>query len=342
MDGPEIRSRWQEIARRASHRHREYANSRNMATTLHLLTGILGSGKTSVLRHLLDAPLPNARVGVVVGEFADEGFDGELLQETSAQIREVSGGVVRVGASPYVEAVRSFLWEGNCSVLFVETSGVADIGQIAGALLSDELVAREAVLGPSITVLDGGAFRAHDTHFHDQLWAQIAAADVVLINKTDKISDMGLEEIRERVLERQPRARVLFCYMGQVRRREVFGPVEEGFRSALVGVAGRTDTAPAEFESFVYESELICFDRIAFGHLLLNLPGERIARFKGCVRSYDGTHGLNGLPGQLDWVNEPAKGPTRIAFIGLELERRRETITALLDEALASQQEETR
>ena len=247
-----------------------------MSTTLHLITGILGSGKTSVLRHLLDGPLVDARVAVVVGEFADEGFDGDLLRGGAAVVKEVSGSVVRVGASPYVEAVRSFLWEGEITDLFIETSGVADIGQIGAALLGDKLVMREASLGRSITVLDAGAFRSHDTHFHDQLWAQIEAADVVVVNKTDKVSEEGLDGIRSRILERQPGARVLFCYMGQVRRREVFDPVPEGFRSALLDVAGREDTGPAEFESFVYESDLICFDRVAFGHLLLNLPGQRL------------------------------------------------------------------
>jgi len=313
-----------------------------MATTLHLLTGILGAGKTSVLRHLLDSPLVDSRIAVVVGEFAAEGFDGRLLEETGATIRELQGDTLKVGGSPYVSAVRSLLTTMNPSSIFLETSGVADIGKIAGALCEDKGVMSQASMGRSITVVDAGACRIHEQHFPDQLWAQIEAADIVAVNKTDKAMESDLDEIREKVLKRQPKARVLFCYMGQVRRREVFEPVPDDFRSALLDIAGREDTAPADFESFIYRSDLICFDRAAFGHLLLNLPGKRIARFKGVVRSYDHSHGLNGIPGQLDWENQTVGGPTRIAFIGLGLTARRPTISALLDEALLSQQEDRR
>jgi len=314
----------------------------SMTTTLHLLTGILGSGKTSVLRHLLDSPLVDSRIAVVVGEFADEGFDGRLLDETGATIQELTGDPIRVGASPYVSAVRKLLTATKPSSIFVETSGVADIGKIGGALCEDHGVMSQATMGRSIAVVDAGAFRLHERHFPEQLWAQVEAADIVAVNKTDKAMESDLNEIRRKILKRQPNARVLFCYMGQVRRREVFEPVPEDFRSALLDVAGRQDTAPADFESFIYRSDLICFDRADFGHLLLNLPGKRIARFKGVVRSYDRSHGLNGIPGQLDWENQTVGGPTRIAFIGLGLTARRDTISALLDEALLAQQEDRR
>ena len=61
-----------------------------MAVTLHIITGILGSGKTSTLRHLLSIPSPDGATAIVVGEYAEEGFDAAMLRETGAEIAQVT------------------------------------------------------------------------------------------------------------------------------------------------------------------------------------------------------------------------------------------------------------
>lgn len=310
-----------------------------MSVILNVVTGILGSGKTTVLLHLLDAPGISTKPAVVVGEFAEEGLDGTILANAGATVRQLTATGIGHAATSYVEPVTELVEDGEHPRIFLETSGVANIGRIAHELLSSDL-GGEVRFGPTVTVLDAGAFTIHDTFFPEQLWAQVDVGDVVIVNKTDRVHAGDLEVIRGRVLERNPQARVLFAYMGQVRRAEVLGTQAEGFSARLLGGVGDTHVAP--FESFVYRSKKLCFDRVMFGHKLLNLPGGHIARFKGVLKCWDKSYTVNGLPGQLDWDNTPAQGRTRIAFIGLNLLARQDEITTLLDAELEAQQHDER
>ena len=56
---------------------------------IHVVTGILGSGKTTVLCHLLDVPT-GERVAVVVGEYAEKGLDGDLLRQSGADVIQIT------------------------------------------------------------------------------------------------------------------------------------------------------------------------------------------------------------------------------------------------------------
>lgn len=308
---------------------------------IHVVTGILGSGKTTVLCHLLDVPT-GERVAVVVGEYAERGLDGDLLRQSGADVIQITATGRGQDAKSYLEPVRELVRRRLYRRIFLETSGVTQISEVARDLMNDDEIRAGARLGRSTTVVDCGAFTAHDTHFNRQLWAQIGIADVVVLNKTDKVpQEDTLGALRDRVKAQQPDADVVFAYMGQIRSVRVIGEPPEDFRPALLDVDW-SDDPPAEFESFVYRSDKVCFDRPMFGHKLLNLPGGRVARFKGVLKSYDRTHVVNGLPGQLDWGVGVARGETAIAFIGLGLEARKDDICAVLDAELLRQQDDGR
>ncbi len=309
-------------------------------TKLHIITGILGSGKTSVLKHLLDGTAIDGRSAVVVGEFAEQGFDAEMLKPTGVEIRQIAATGIGAAARPYSEPVADLLGDGNpLAHIFLETSGVAQLDLITRDLFGDEEIRRDTVLGPTIVVLDAGAFEAHDQRFGAQLWAQVDVADVVVVNKTDKANETSLSTIRDRIKARNPAARVQFAYQGQVSRSAVL-TMPEGLAPRLSDDAA-TEGLPADFEAFVYRSKKICYDRLVFGHKLLNPPGgrERIARFKGVLRCWDKTHCVNGMPGQLDWDATPVTGRTSIAFIGLNLAEVKDDICAMLDAELERQQD---
>lgn len=311
-----------------------------MRATFHIVTGILGSGKTSVCKHLLDAPTPHGSPAIVVGEFAEEGFDAQMLKTTGCRVVQVTSTGTGDNAKSYLAPIKQLLAEKGWNPILLETSGVTEIAKVAAELRSDPDVAAALAFGPTVTVLDAGAFRVHDEQFGPQLWAQVDVADVVIVNKTDKANQDSLVDIRARIRANNPDAKVLFAYMGQVVRHEVLGvrEADETFSPRLTRVD--TQDQPAkDFESFIYRSDKVVFDRVMLGHKMLNLPG-RIARFKGVLRSWDRSYCVNGMPGQLDWDNTPVKGKTAIAFIGLGLGEHREAIHRILDDEIESQQDD--
>ena len=305
---------------------------------LQIVTGFLGSGKTTVVRHLVEGP-GDMKIGVVVGEYAADGFDGGMIQSAGATVRQITSTGRGDGSKSYLPAARAFVEERVVSRVIIETSGVTEIARVSQELWADPVVRQGAVFGPTIVVIDAGAFQAHDESFAHQFWSQIDVADFVAINKTDKVPGESLELIRQRIKARNPEAKVQFAYMGQIHRASAMALPYDGFVPRALR-AKWTGVLPPEFEAFVYRTERVCHDRILFGHKLLNLPGGRIARFKGVLRAWDRSHCLNGLPGQLDWDNSHVEGDTRIAFIGLGLAQREPEIRKLLDDELESQKVE--
>lgn len=305
---------------------------------LQIVTGFLGSGKTTCVRHLIEGP-GDVKVGVVVGEYAEDGFDGQMIQASGAMVRQITSTGRGDQSKSYLPAARAFVEENRMTRIIVETSGVTEIARVSQELWADPIVRAGATFGQTIVVIDAGAFAAHDQYFAHQFWGQIDVADFVAINKTDKVPGESLEYIRQRIKQRNPEARVQFAYMGQVHRASALSiPYDNYVPRALR--ATWTGTLPPEFESFVYRSERVCHDRIMFGHKLLNLPGGKIARFKGVLRSWDRSYCINGLPGQLDWDNTPVEGDTRIAFIGLGLAQREAEVRKTLDDELERQKQQ--
>ncbi|TNF26772.1 MAG: hypothetical protein EP329_20705 [Deltaproteobacteria bacterium] len=309
-------------------------------TTLQIITGILGSGKTTCLRHLLEGP-GEIQAGVVVGEYAEDGFDGGMIEASGAMVRQITATGRGDQAKSYLDPVRAFVEEGKFGRVFIETSGVTEIAQVSSELAADPVIARSARFAPTIVVIDAGAFTVHDTHFAPQLWAQLDVADVVVINKTDKAPSASLDAIKRRIQQRNDEARIVYTYMGQVSRGTAMSIPYEEFTPRAIR-ASWEGSLPAEFEAFVYRTSRVCYDRLMFGHKLLNLPGGQIARFKGILRCWDGARSINGLPGQLDWDSTPVTGDTRIAFIGIGLAAREQEICALLDAELERQRDEMR
>ena len=310
-----------------------------MPLTLHIITGILGSGKTSTLRHLLSIPSPDGATAIVVGEYAEEGFDAAMLRETGCEIAQVTATGIGSVAKSYVRPVRDFVEDGEFGRIFLETSGVTEIGQVVEDLLADPVIAAGVEFGTTLVVLDAGAFSTHNTYFGDQLWGQVDVGDTVIVNKTDKAVHESLSDIRKRITEVNPEARVVFSYMGQVNSSDALSREEEDFVPRLLTDKWKGGV-PADFEAFVYRTRKRCYDRLMFGHKLLNLPVGQIARFKGALFCWDKTYCVNGLPGQLDWDNTPVAGKTAIAFIGLGLTDQEETITKILDDELQRQKDE--
>jgi len=311
-----------------------------MAIGIQIITGFLGSGKTSLVRHLVEGP-GAGRVGVVVGEYAEDGFDGQMIQASGATVRQITSTGRGIAASSYLPPARSFVEEGRFDRIIVETSGVTEIAHVSQELAADPEVSKGAVFGPTIVVVDASSFESHDRHFPAQFWSQIDVADIVAVNKTDKVGSEVLEIIRQRVKNRNPEANVQFAFMGQLNRMIASSLPVEGFipRSMRASWEG---VLPAEFESFVYRSHRPCYDRVALGHLMLNLPGGHIARYKGVLRCWDRAYCINGMPGQLDWDNTPVEGDTRVAFIGLGMEARQAEITDRLDKELERQRDAMR
>jgi G3E family GTPase len=170
-----------------------------------ILTGFLGSGKTSFLQHFIEYQTQRSRfVAVIQNEIGAVGLDGKLLDYTVTEIDEAC--VCCSLAGNLKRAVQGILESFSPDYMILETSGLAN-----PLNLLDEMTALDDLLrfDSTVTIVDAANLDAALAHGPIAV-DQIRAADIVVLNKRDVVDESRLEAVRRRVREINPRA-LLFC-----------------------------------------------------------------------------------------------------------------------------------
>lgn len=168
-------------------------------TKLYLLSGFLGSGKTTFVKQLLDHS-GDATVGIIMNEFGKISIDGPILQRGNMELVELNRGSVFCSCLKlsFVEALVN-LSDKELDYVVVESSGLADPSNIGEVLDSfRNLTINDYDYCGSITIVDASRF-LHEVDTIETITKQIECADVSIINKIDRVDEDTLSRIEERV-----------------------------------------------------------------------------------------------------------------------------------------------
>jgi cobalamin biosynthesis protein CobW len=205
-----------------------------------IVTGFLGAGKTTLIRHLL-ANAGGRRLAVIVNEFGDIGIDGELLRGCGdagcPEVVELANGCLCCTvADEFVPALDTILAQAPEHIV-IETSGLALPKPLVQAFHWPAIRNRVTVDGV-IAVVDGMALadgrvaadlealarqRAadnaleHDNPIEEVFEDQIACADLVVLNKCDLLDAAGAAKATAAIASVLPRAvKVITASAGRV------------------------------------------------------------------------------------------------------------------------------
>lgn len=197
-----------------------------------VVTGFLGAGKTTLIRHLLQNP-EGKRLAVVVNEFGDVGVDGDILKSCAIDdcpaenIVELANGCICCTVAddfiPTIEALMAL--EPQPDHILIETSGLALPKPLLQAFEWPEIRSRITVDGV-IAVADSEAVAAgrfaanvaavdaqraaddsldHETPLSEVFEDQISCADIVLLTKPDLAGAEGVAKARQVIADEAPR-----------------------------------------------------------------------------------------------------------------------------------------
>ncbi len=198
-----------------------------------IITGFLGAGKTTLVRHLLENA-QSKRLAVLVNEFGDLGFDGEFLKGcgiagcSEDDVVELPNGCICCTvADDFVPALEKLLNRENPPEhILIETSGLALPKPLVTAFNWPAIRARVTVDGV-IAVVDGPAVAGgqfaddpeamaaqaaqdasvdHDNPLEEVFEDQILCADLILLNKSDLIDAAGRERVKAEIAGHLPKA----------------------------------------------------------------------------------------------------------------------------------------
>ena len=253
-----------------------------------IVTGFLGAGKTTLIRHVL-ANAQGRRLAVIVNEFGDVGIDGEIHKGCSdaacpeENIVELANGCLCCTvADEFVPALDAILAKADVDHIVIETSGLALPKPLVQAFHWPAIKNRVTVDGV-VVVVDGAALadgrvaadlealkrqRAadsalmHDDPVEEVFDDQIACADLVVLNKRDLLDDTGLDRARAAIASALPRnVKVLTTSDGRVDQRLLLG-LGIATENDIANRATRHD-AEAEHDHDDFDSFVVPLDELA-------------------------------------------------------------------------------
>ncbi|MCZ8100068.1 MAG: GTP-binding protein [Burkholderiales bacterium] len=193
--------------------------------------GWLGAGKTTLVNRVLRAA-GGRRIAVLVNDFGDVGIDADLIVSRDGSVMNLAGGCVccAVGSDLLEALVALPDREPPFDLVLLETSGVALPGSVA----------RSARLAPGVAV-DGTVVlvdaetvraRADDRHVGDTVRQQLAAADLLVLNKVDLVPHEAMPALRAWLRAAAPRAAVIEAVESAVPPEVVLGIGDAPLRAA--------------------------------------------------------------------------------------------------------------
>jgi len=163
-----------------------------------LLTGFLGAGKTTLLNHLMSQKHGH-RCAIIINEFGEINIDNQLVVGVDEEILELNNGCLccRVRGDLIKSLEGLFQKQKRFDYVLIETTGLADPSPVVHTFKASDLANRLRLDG-IVTVVDA---RHLEKELHDapEPAAQIAFADVILLNKTDLVSPEDLERVETRI-----------------------------------------------------------------------------------------------------------------------------------------------
>jgi G3E family GTPase len=292
-----------------------------------LVTGFLGSGKTTLIASLLRHP-EMGETAVIVNEIGEVGVDHHLLRRVDERTVLLKNGCLCCTLrGDLADELRDLL--SRCEReeiprfgrVLVETTGLADPAPVVYTLLAEPVIKHHYRLESVIATVDA----LHGLREHES-FRQVAAADTLVVTKTDVVDPAP---VVKRLAELNPAATVVEAAFGNVGPSLVFRSVAYDARRLV----GQRENGHAHHEDEVRAATLVLdgqLDWTAFGiwlTMLLQARGADIFRVKGLLAvGGDGPVLLNGVqhvvhpPEHLDaWPDGDRR--TRIVFIGRGVDR---------------------
>jgi G3E family GTPase len=287
---------------------------------LTVIGGFLGAGKTTLLNHLL-REAGGRRIAALVNDFGALNIDAELIAASAGDTIALANGCVccSIGDDLSRALARVLDAPARFDAIVIEASGVSDPWRIAQVGLADPGLALEAV----IVLLDASAAldQARDPLLADSLERQLRGADLIVVNKIDRVDAAQRRLVREwaaAVAGDTPQIETVQAALPAPLLFGVTLPRKHGARAEHACDSTHPHDHAQEFESWSLQPTAV-LSAPALRRLLREMPAG-VLRLKGLVRSDE--HGwvelqFAGRHGSLRPTQAPASDAAAVVAIAL-------------------------
>lgn len=258
------------------------------AIKVYILTGFVGSGKTTVLNHLLRSDeILSTNPALIINEFGSLGVDGALIEKRDLKRYEINKGSIFCicTKTDFLKALTEIAEDGKHSTLLIEATGIAETCDIESFLDAPHLAGLFEIAG-NLCLVDAVDFTRVAAYLKPAK-TQVYAADLLIINKCDRVHDPIIRSLCQLLRTLNPEA---------VQVETDFGKIDVGIIRTLQHkscINKMKTTPPADIIAVSITTDRP-FDRSKFYAALEELK-DNILRLKGNIEFESGVRFIEGI-----------------------------------------------
>ena len=174
-------------------------------TKIDIFSGFLGSGKTTLIKKLIEEAYHGEKIVLIENEFGEIGIDGGFLAEAGIKINEMNSGCICCSlVGDFAEALKKVIDEYAPDRILIEPSGVGKLSDVIKAVQNADTHGAE--LNGFTTVVDANKCKMHMKNFGEFFNDQIENAGCIVLSHTSNISDQKIADCVERIKEHNANA----------------------------------------------------------------------------------------------------------------------------------------
>ncbi|MEN8252767.1 MAG: GTP-binding protein [Patescibacteria group bacterium] len=254
-----------------------------------IITGFLGSGKTTIINHLIDY-LQNKgeKVAYVKNEIGEEDLDAKLMRGKNIKATELLNGCICCTlVGPFINSINELVSTYGPDRIIVESAGTADPVSLALMVEDHPLLARDGL----IAIIDVENFEGYKD-IHDAAKRQAEMTDLIIFNKIERVDIQQKRRVVGYVRELNEYSPIVEALGGKINPELVFGIANHELSNLLQQESSKQHhEIEDQINAFTYESKKV-FDKDKLAQSVKDLP-KSIFRVKGIVKTNEGLQVIN-------------------------------------------------
>ena len=196
-------------------------------TKIHVISGFLGAGKTTLIKKLIAEAFRGQKVVLIENEFGEIGVDGGFLKDAGIEITEMNSGCICCSlVGDFSRALGEVLEQYHPDQILIEPSGVGKLSDVVGAVAG---VAEKhpVVLGGSVTVADAKKCKMYMKNFGEFYNNQIENARTIILSRTQELSEDKLAACVALLREHNADANIITTPWDQLSGEKILSVIEQ-------------------------------------------------------------------------------------------------------------------
>lgn len=296
-----------------------------MSTEIYIISGFLGSGKTTLIQKLLSEQFKDEKIALIENDFGDISVDAALLKSTGVKVKEINSGCICCSLSgDFVKACIGLIEEYKPDKIIIEPSGVGKLSDIIKAF-EDPRIKNEVKIKSKITVVDVKRCRMYAENFGEFFLDQISYADAIALSHTEEFPDK-VKEAHNLIRETNHYSSIISKPWKNMKALEILYPNRKNNTKIKEhthdhdGHHHHSHSADEAFDTVTIQTNRMFLpDDLKKNILKLeNNNYGNVIRLKGVVKGLNGYLNVQYIKGQVDVTKCDSKGDM-LCIIGKNL-----------------------